>query len=131
MHLGQIIKNYRTANSLTIEEFGQKSGLSRGYISMLEKNRNPKTGLPIQPSIVTIKAASMAMGLSLDELMRQMGDNEELSLDGNAEPFQCSKDEQQLLTLFRSAAKTDQKAISLILQKYDVSKLDTEGENNR
>lgn len=127
MTLGQIIKKYRNENNLTIEDFWRKSGLSRGYISMLEQNRNPKTGLPIQPSIVTIKAASLAMGLSLDELMRQMGDVEEVSPSKDSaqtEPFRCSKEEQRLITLFRSAADADQKAIALILQKYDVPKSD-------
>ena len=41
MNLGEIVKNYRDQHSLTMDEFAERSGLSKGYISMLEKNKNP------------------------------------------------------------------------------------------
>ena len=51
MNLGTLVKEYRTNNSLTMEEFAKKCGLSKGYISMLEKNQNPKSGKPIITTI--------------------------------------------------------------------------------
>ena len=56
MTLGEIVKEYRIAHNMSMDVFASRSGLSKGYISMLEKNVNPKNGKPITPSIETIKA---------------------------------------------------------------------------
>ena len=69
MHLGKIVQNYRTENGLSMREFGKKCGLSSGYISMLEKNRNPQTGKEIIPSIDTVKQIADAMGTTIDSLL--------------------------------------------------------------
>ena len=37
MTLGDLIKNYREETGMSMDEFAEKSGLSKGYISMLEK----------------------------------------------------------------------------------------------
>ena len=71
MKLGEIVRNYREKNKLSMRDFAKKSGLSSGYISMLEKDRNPRNGKPIVPSIETYDCVATAMGISLDELLRQ------------------------------------------------------------
>lgn len=71
MKLGEIVKNYREENKLSMRDFAKKSGLSSGYISMLEKNRNPRNGKPIIPSIETYDCVANALGISLDELLRR------------------------------------------------------------
>lgn len=43
MTLGDIVKNYRAEHGLSLREFSRISGVSNGYISMLEKNEHPKT----------------------------------------------------------------------------------------
>ena len=40
MTLGELIREYREQHSMSMEEFARLSGLSKGYISMLEKNKN-------------------------------------------------------------------------------------------
>lgn len=50
MFLGEIVKKYRLEHKISMDEFARLSGLSKGYISMLEKNENPrtkKTDIPI------------------------------------------------------------------------------------
>lgn len=45
MHLGEIIKKYREEHdNMSMDAFALRSGLSKGYISMLESNKNPRTG---------------------------------------------------------------------------------------
>lgn len=44
MSLGNIIKNYREVNRMSMDDFSRVSGISKAYISMLEKNINPRTG---------------------------------------------------------------------------------------
>ena len=67
--LGLIIKNYRELNNLTMQDFANKSGLSKGYISMLEKNKHPRNNKEIVPSITTFNKVAIAMGISLDQLV--------------------------------------------------------------
>ena len=80
MNLGAFIKNYREQHSLSMQEFSEKSGLSKGYISMLESGRHPQTNKPIIPSIETIKKLSCAMGISIDELISILDSNQEIAL---------------------------------------------------
>ena len=51
MKLGEIIKEYRLSHKESMGDFANKTGLSKTYISMLEKNRNTSTGKPVIPSI--------------------------------------------------------------------------------
>ena len=51
MTLGELVKKYRTEHELSLRDFSRLSGISNGYISMLEKNEHPKTKKPIVPSI--------------------------------------------------------------------------------
>lgn len=44
MTLGDIIKQYRDDHSLSMDAFSERSGISKAYISLLEKNKHPKTG---------------------------------------------------------------------------------------
>lgn len=72
MNLGELIKEYRNKNGLTMDSFAEKSGLSKSYISVLEKNRHPKTGLPIEPSLQVIKKVAKGMGITYEILMKRL-----------------------------------------------------------
>ncbi len=84
MTIGEIVKQYREEKNITMDEFSAMSGLSKGYISMLEKNENPKTKLPIMPTTKTLFSVSQALGISVSELMAKLNTNsniEEIPLD--------------------------------------------------
>lgn len=68
MTLGNIIKDYRKKHALSMDAFSEKSGISKAYISLLEKNKHPKTGKPIAPSIQSIKQAADAMNMDFNVL---------------------------------------------------------------
>ena len=72
MTIGDIIKEYREQNNITMDEFSIRSGLSKGYISMLEKNENPRTKHPIMPTTKTLTAVSNAIGFPISELMKKL-----------------------------------------------------------
>ena len=55
MRLGEYIKSYRDDHDMTMESFASKSGLTKGYVSMLEKGTNPRSGKEIVPSLETIR----------------------------------------------------------------------------
>lgn len=87
MTLGDVIKTYRMEHSLSMDEFAKRSGLSKGYISMLEKNRNPKTGKPIIPSILTYQSVAKAMSTSVDVLMKTVDKEQLVSLEQSPAPI--------------------------------------------
>ena len=86
MTLGDVIKTYRTEHILSMDEFAKRSGLSKGYISMLEKNRNPKTGKPIVPSILTYQSVAKARSTSVDVLMKTVDKEQLVSLEQTSTP---------------------------------------------
>ena len=42
MTIGDFVKIYREENDMSMEEFAKLCGVSKGYISMLENNTNPR-----------------------------------------------------------------------------------------
>ena len=80
MNLGEIIKKFRDDNELSMDKFAKMSSVSKAYISVLEKNKRPKTGKPVTPSIPVIKNIAEAMNMSFDELFNMLEDNQIVSI---------------------------------------------------
>lgn len=106
MTLSDLVVSYRTSHDLSQRQFAKLCGLSNGYISMVEKNLNPKTGCPLIPSIIALDKIASAMGISLTELFTCVDD---LPLDltptspstgDGSSPL--SPTEEQLLASFRA-----------------------------
>lgn len=81
MTLGQIIKAYRDENNMSMDDFSKASGLSKAYISQLEKNLNPKTGEPPIPSITSIQKVANGMFMCFDELFSQLDANTKVTTE--------------------------------------------------
>lgn len=63
--LGMHIREARQSRNLTIEQLAQRSGLSRSYLSNLERNVN-------SPTISTLRTVLDAIGVSLTQLFRSV-----------------------------------------------------------
>ena len=74
MTLSDFVKEYRKEHDLSQRQFAAICGLSNGYISMLEKNMNPKTGRPLTPSLPALKKISDGMGISLADMLTTVDD---------------------------------------------------------
>lgn len=85
MKLGEYIREYRSNNRMSQRDFAQVTGLSAGYVSMLESGKNPRTGDPIAPSLETIRAIARATGKDLDALLDLIDDDTLVSLESNEE----------------------------------------------
>lgn len=81
MLLGDIIKQYRTEHKMSLQDFADLIGSSRSYIHMLEKNVNPTTNKPINPSIETLKLLAQAMHMDLDYLLKLLNTDQNIYLD--------------------------------------------------
>lgn len=74
MKIGDLIQKYRAEHDMSQRQFATMCGLSNGYISMLEKDKNPKTGQPVTPTLPKLKALADCMGMSLMEIFELVDD---------------------------------------------------------
>lgn len=81
MKLEEIIRQYRESERITMQEFANRCGLSKGYISMLEKGKHPQNQRRLAPSLETYQKLALAMNLSLDALLAMMDDDTLISLN--------------------------------------------------
>ncbi len=77
MFLGDLIKEYRSINKLSLRDFAKQCGLSHTYISALEKNIDPRTGKPIAPTLDTVKYVSRGMNKSIEEILKVLDEQQE------------------------------------------------------
>ena len=116
MKLGEIIRAYRQRNRISMGDFAKSSGLSKPYISMLEADKNSNGGKPIKPSIETLLKVSCAVGMTLDELLRKLGD-EEIDLRQSA----FSEEETELLDGYRGLNDEGRRALLIMLNSLRVT----------
>lgn len=74
MTLGELIQKYRLEHGLSQRQFAAVCDLSNGYISMLERGENPKTKLPVTPTLPAMRKIAQGMGISLTELFVSVDD---------------------------------------------------------
>jgi transcriptional regulator with XRE-family HTH domain len=71
--LGEIIKNYRLTNKLSLRDFAQKCDVSHTYIDKLEKGVDSRTGKPVEPTLLVIEKKANAMNISTKSLLEEIG----------------------------------------------------------
>lgn len=86
MILGDIIKKYRTENNLSMDEFSKRCGLSKAYISILERNCNPVNDKQPIPSLETIKAVSSAVGMDFNGVIALLDGKQPVELSSTIPP---------------------------------------------
>lgn len=84
--IGEMIKKYRQEHGMSMEEFASRCGLSKAYISLIERGKNTRSDKPIVPSIDTVKAIADVLGVDLNVLLRSMGYNAPMKTVITTEP---------------------------------------------
>lgn len=84
MTLGDMIKNYRSEHRLSQDAIASRTGLSKAYISILERNINPSTGRPPEPTIKTIGLIADAIDSDFDSVISNLDPNIVISLQEQA-----------------------------------------------
>lgn len=87
MKLSDLIIEYRAEHLLSQRQFAARCGLSNGYISMLEKGLNPKTGKPVTPTLHQLKKLADGMSISVSAMLEQIDD---MPVDLTADPSPSS-----------------------------------------
>ncbi len=80
MTLGELVHAYREERGMSMQEFADRSNLSKAYISMLERNRNPQSGRPPVPSLETIRSVSHVIGADFNDVIAALDAEEPVSL---------------------------------------------------
>lgn len=83
MTLGDLLKQYRENNKISMDEFSKRSTLSKGYISMLENNINPRNNKPIAPTLPTIQKIASGMGTDVDSVLKVLDGDQNISLEND------------------------------------------------
>lgn len=71
MTLGDIIAEYRKTNGLSMAKFAEMAGISKGYVSMLERNKTHRGEEP-SPSVEVYRSVAGAIGVNIDDLVRMV-----------------------------------------------------------
>lgn len=106
MTLGDVISQYRSSHGMSMERFAEISGISKAYISILERNRTPRGDEP-SPSFEMYKSVAKAIGQDVNDLIRQV--EGKISLEGtvpsippNTPQEDLTPDESDLLHKYRA-----------------------------
>ena len=110
MKIGEWVKTYRKEHGLSMQAFGDMCGLSRAYISILEKGINPTTKKAFSPTIQTLQKIAEVTGLDLNIL------DKDQSVIINAEKksnksISLTADETELLALYKQLDSCDKAEI--------------------
>ena len=104
MSLEEILRQFRESEDLSMQEFADRCGLSKGYISMLEKGHHPQNSRPLVPSINTIRHLADGMNISVDALLSDMDADTIVSINNpapNHDEYDLTYNEQQLIRNYR------------------------------
>lgn len=82
MRLGEIISQYREEHNMSMEAFGEKAGMTKAYVSMLENGNKSRGGYP-SPSVRKVRNAASAMNMDINALWELLDDNISLDDDSN------------------------------------------------
>lgn len=119
MTIGTLVKKYRVDRELSMQEFANKCGLSKSYISMLEKNINPRNNKPIIPTLDTYTKIAHGMNTELDELLRMLDPDSKIDLSSlSIVPL---NDSVRVPVMGRVAAGYGKEAIEEIIDYIEIS----------
>lgn len=86
MTLGDYIKEYRKFHNLSMDDFAKATGLSKAYVSILERNCNPSTGKAAVPSLGTIKRVAVATNIDFNDLISILDNSQKTFIDQHYDP---------------------------------------------
>lgn len=122
MTLGDIIKKYRTENGVSMEYVANLCGITKGYVAMLERNVNSKTGRPVKPTIETIAKVCNGLHLDINTVFDSLDDDYEITIPSSlTTPLQLTDQEEHLVITFRGLNEDGrEKAIERVEELLDV-----------
>lgn len=87
MTIGEWVRQYRKQHGLSMQSFGNLCGLSRAYISILERGINPTTNKPFVPTIQTIQKIADVTGTNFDSLFAMIDGSQKVTVNSETTPL--------------------------------------------
>lgn len=116
MNIKEYVYNYRKEHSLSMQAFGDMCGLSRAYISILEKGINPTTGKPFIPTIDTLKKIAEVTGTDLDSLLKMLDDSRPVIVNIPPAPMlQLTDQEKSMIKKYRQLNADGKSRVDYVL----------------
>lgn len=116
MNIKEYVYNYRKEHSLSMQAFGDMCGLSRAYISILEKGINPTTGKPFIPTIDTLKKIAEVTGTDLDSLLKMLDDSQPVIVNIPPAPMlQLTDQEKSMIKKYRQLNADGKNRVDYVL----------------
>ena len=81
MKFNEWVYNYRKTHALSMQGMADLCGLSKQYISVLEKGLNPNTKKEFIPSIETVKKIADATGTDFNVLISLLDPEQEMTIN--------------------------------------------------
>jgi len=111
LRIGDIVRQFRENNGLSLREFADRAKLSHAYIDKLESGIDPRTQKPVTPTIRTIELLAVAMGLTTERLMEKAG----IIDDKNGGESSQHDEDPELEILFRDLKELDANDRAIIM----------------
>lgn len=73
MKLSELVKKYREEHGMSLRTFASRCGVSHSVIFNIENEKNT-AGEPFTPSFETMQKIAFGMGISVNDLLRQLED---------------------------------------------------------
>lgn len=108
MNIGSKIKRLRIANQLTLEELANRSELTKGFLSQVERNLT-------SPSITTLEDILEALGTTLHDFFSET--QEEQIVFKKEDYFVNTQDDYEISYIVPNAQKNDMKPILIEIEK--------------
>lgn len=113
MKVGEWLRRYREGKGYTQQDMAEKCGISTPYISMIERNKNPQTGKPLNLSIDIYKKIAAGTGRNLAELAEEIDDIDLPKV------FSCANaEEERILTGYRNLNYSNRHIFQQILTNF-------------
>ena len=118
MTLGDIIAEFREQHQISMDAFAEMSGISKGYISMLERNKTHRGEEP-SPSYEMYKNVAKTINLDVDELIRMVEGKILLRVEDEQGVFSSlTPSEQRVGLAYGKASLRDQRTVEHVLEPY-------------
>lgn len=113
MKLSELIKKYREENGLSLRAFAKRSGVTQTTIANIEREQN-NHGNPFVPTIETLVGIATAMGMSLNDLLHMIGD-EDVYITETDQLRDMLKDDPDLRWMLSTTSKFDKEDFATVM----------------
>lgn len=113
MKLSEVIKKYREENGLSLRAFAKRSGVTQTTIANIEREQN-NHGNPFVPTIETLVGIATAMGMSLNDLLHIIGD-EDVYITETDQLRDMLKDDPDLRWMLSTTSKFDKEDFATVM----------------